>query len=725
MIISFSSLGRHGRLGNQLFQVASTLGLAEKYGAEAAFPAWDYEPYFETPIPHGEMQIGRIEEQHFHHHDWGITGNCDLRGYMQSEKYFGSTRLKLKDEFVQDVRAKAETLRSAQGDGLFSKPIVCIHIRRGDYVGNNNYHHLSVNYYIDALLTHFPNWREHNILVISDDIEYCRTHFECMPNAYFSSGGSDIQDMALASCCDHFIISNSSFGWWCAWLGEKPHSKIIHCGCLHSGKLAANRNDDYYPERWAKHQKEDIRIDLKDVTFTIPVHMDHVDRKGNLELSLHLLQAAFDTNFIICEQGGRKFEYMNKWARYVRSESPNFHRTKMLNDMCNLAETKFIANWDADIIIPPMQLLMAAEELRAGADGVFPYDGRFARMPRNVWLAKLQKYRDIGVVGAEMFKGREPDHYSVGGAVMWNKESFVEGGMENEHMISFGPEDVERFDRFTLLGFDIRRVKGSLFHMNHFIGTNSSFRNPHFKANHRELDKIHAMSAELLRDYVDTWKWRNPYTSRYYRRISEGAIRSAKIVMEALYFKPESVIDIGCGLGEWNNGNPLYVGVDYRVKEKDLLIPAERFIECDLEKEFITQGLKYDLCLCLEVAEHISESRAAGLVKMLCQLSDHVLFSAAIPFQGGTGHVNEQWQSWWANLFEQNYFGTYSRHEPDIRNNPDVELWYRNNIVLYERGELLGRVQDLILPEYYMQIVGHLRRLATHQIDEDILKGVP
>jgi len=105
MIISFSMLGSHGRLGNQLFEVASTLGMAERYGARAAFPEWKYEEYFETPIPHGEMQTKRVTEQAFHFYDWGLTESCDLVGYLQSEKYFGSTRLKFKDEFIQDVKS--------------------------------------------------------------------------------------------------------------------------------------------------------------------------------------------------------------------------------------------------------------------------------------------------------------------------------------------------------------------------------------------------------------------------------------------------------------------------------------------------------------------------------------------------------------------------------------------------------------------------------------------
>src|SRR3990172_8302516 len=535
MKISFSQLGKHGRLGNQLFQIASTLGMAEKYGGEAVFPNWSYENYFD-PIPHGVMQTRTVSEKHFHHYDWELTGDCDLFGYLQSEKYFGTTRLKLKDEFVQECKARAETLRSAprtnagtsQGDKLFDKETICIQVRRGDYVGNPAYYQMPVTFYIDALLTHFPNWRGCNILFTSDDIEYCRTHFECMPNAFFStplsalqtspqmsakSGGNlggergDILDMALASCCDHFIISNSSFGWWCAWFGEKPHSKIIYPEDCFAGKLSSHDTRDYRPERWIGHKRDSYKIPLKDVTFTIPVFFDHADRKTNLDLVLHLLQLAFDTNFIICEQGGKKFEYTSQWVEYIRSEEKFFHRTKMLNDMCNLASTKFIANWDCDVIIPPMQILMAVEQLRAGADMVFPYDGRFARMPRVPWYGLIQKHLDIGIVRNEKFKGGEADHNSVGGAVMFNKASFIEGGMENQHIISFVPEDCERNDRFKMLGFDVRRTPGALFHLHHFVGVNSNGRHPHFKDNHQELEKMRKMTRDEMRAYVDTWSW--------------------------------------------------------------------------------------------------------------------------------------------------------------------------------------------------------------------------
>jgi hypothetical protein len=704
MVISFKELGRHGRLGNQLFQVASTLGLAEKYNGKAVFPAWRYQKYFDNILEHAvEFPYVQVDETYFHHYDWQLgTGDVNILGYLQSEKYFGTEKLKLNKLFVDECKKAFD---------IFHNETICIQVRRGDYVGNPNYYQLTPEFYIDALVTYFPNWRDMNILIISDDIEWCKIHFQCLPNVTFSDNVSDIQDMALGSCCDHFIISNSTFGWWTAWFGEKPHSKIIHSGHLFTGGMARTHNTkDYRPSRWIEHKKPAYKIDLKDLTFTIPVFMDHFNRRENLELVLCMLQQSFDSNYIIGEQGGSHFESMGKWAKYIKFDWKHFHRTRMLNDMAGMATTPFIANWDADVLVPPAQLWLAVEELRHGADMVFPYDGRFGRMPRPQWFGQVQEALDIGVVKNAKLKGMEPDHNSVGGAVLWNKDSFIDGGMENENFISFGPEDCERHDRFKALGYSIARIGGALFHLNHYVGPNSSPDNPFFKHNNDEIDKIRAMTRQQLKEYVDTWTWRHPYTSKYYGKISESAIRSAKHVFNALGkigIKPKTVIDVGCGVGEWRSMDfTIYIGVDYRVQQEDLLFPSQNFIECDMNKNFPDIGYghtNFDLCLCLEVAEHLKPNRAEALVDFLCSLSDRVLFSAAIPFQGGVGHVNEQWQMYWAELFKRRRFGA-SKKQPNIRGNAEIDLWYRQNIILYER-DAIGKVENYVLPEYYIQIV--------------------
>lgn len=717
--ISFSALGKHGRLGNQLFQIHSVMGLGERLGARVSFPEWEYEKYFFTSLPRGPIAADlQIKEKEFKYHEWDIPADADLLGYLQSEKYFGDFRLQFSDGILKRMRSKYES--------LFDKPTICIQVRRGDYVGNPNYYQLPATFYFDALLTYFMDWRDRSLLFISDDIEYCKVHFGCLPNATFAEGNADIEDMALGSLCDDFIISNSSFGWWTAWFGEHREDRkrgaiIIHSGHMFAGALARKHSDaDYRPERWIAYCKDDYKLDLRDVTFTIPVHFDHQTRKENLDLSLFLLLSDLDTHIMIGEQGGESFRYTEQWARYMKFDALHFHRTRMLNEMAKAATTRFIVNWDCDVMIPPVQLYMAVNELRAGADMVYPYGGPFARMPRNPYYEILNSARDIGVVRGEAFKGREAEHFSVGGAVMFDKDSFVDGGMENENMISFGPEDVERYERFSRLGYDIRRARGCLFHLNHFVGDNSSPRNPLFEANQAELEKIRGMSDDELRVYVGSWKWRESiYSTMYYQAISEGSIRSAKIVMGTLAgmgIRPSSVIDVGCGVGEWNNGLLDYIGIDYLVKDADLLIPKDRFISANLNRVFPTLDRRFDLALCLEVAEHLKPARAEALVEYLCSLSDMVLFSAAIPYQGGTGHINEQWQTYWGWYFLlKGYTGLQiTRIQQDRR----VELWYRQNSVLYVKNTIAERfevfaespaVHDFVLPEYYMEIVKGLK----------------
>lgn len=736
MTLSFSKLGTYGRFGNQLFQISGVLGLAEKHGAKAAFPEWPYEDYFVNPIPHGPQNENIVKEKEYNYHEWELPGSCDILGYFQSEKYFpkNTNPFVFNKWFIEQVKEKVPY-------NLFDKDVILIQIRRTDYVMDSNYFQVPITYYIKALQKFFPDWRNMQLAFVSDDIAYCKVHFEFLPNTYFFEG-SDVEQMAFMSMCDHFIIANSSFGWWGSWLAEHQNTtretKVIHCGRLHAGKLLLKTNEsDYYPERWTEYKEDGYKIDLTDTTFTVPVYFDHKDRKQNLDLSICLLQKCFDTNIIVGEQGvNPKFEYMAQYCKYVRFTGMQFfHRTKMLNDMAMMAETPYIANWDADVIIPPFQILMTVVMLREGKDMIFPYDGRFARLNRDPWFKEIEKLLDIGAIGDEEPKGRRgkpvPES-SVGGAIFFNKESFIDGGMENEYMISYGPEDCERNDRFTMLGFQVDRVAqlgtglgGCLYHINHWCGPDSSRGNQFFSANHAELATIRGLNRDSLREYVDTWPWRHKYTESYYKRITEGSIESAKEVYKELFSPSEwsenpSIIDIGCGVGEWSCGNPNYAGVDYKIPKKSLIIKSDHYMECNLEKsttfkiedEVFKMYIKgFDLCICLEVLEHIPKERDDILVTLLCELSNKVLFSAAIPNQGGTGHVNEQWQTYWESKFLKHGFRA-SVNQPDIRNNPKIELWYRQNIVLYEKiinGMPFSFVEDFVLPEYYTQIVGNLK----------------
>lgn len=517
-MITYSKLGgpRRGRLGNHLFQIASTIGLALKYGHEFTFPDWKYNQFFENPLPTGgRFEAWEVPEAAFTFQEEAQLAdrseNFDVDGWRQTERYWEGEEQYIRNQFLFKVDMLMILLK--QWQKALERPAIAISVRRGDFVGNQNYAQIPPRYYVLGLLKGIPDWQKFNVIIFSDDMDYCRVHFSGLSNVHFADG-TDIEQLALMTLCHHFIISNSTFSWWGAWLGEDEGSIVIRPPKNFAGPMAAANNEiDYWPARWRIMDYRIEKIPLQDVTFTIPVLIDHVHRSQNLDLSVRHLVENFDTNVIVAEQGRQpKASSIKTLVKYYHwPELEFFHRTKMLNDMARLATTPIIVNWDCDVFIPIIQIWLAAELIRNGADMVYPYDGQFARVPRT-WYPDLARTNDIGIFGATMFTGKKGSKMpttSVGGAIMFNRESFFNGGGENEYMISFGPEDWERNYRFKALGYIVTRVKGVLYHLDHWCGPNSSTRNPHFKINHKELDEIRAMNADQLEEYVMTWPWRS------------------------------------------------------------------------------------------------------------------------------------------------------------------------------------------------------------------------
>jgi len=250
-----------------------------------------------------------------------------------------------------------------------------------------------------------------------------------------------------------------------------------------------------------------MKIDLTDCTFLIPVHFDHKDRKFNLDMPLCMLQKNFNTNIIVGEQGGDKFEYVSKWVTYVKFDYKHFHRTKMLNQMAKSTKTPIIINNDADCHVAPMAMLRAVEMIREGkADFVYPYEYLFVRV-RKVFHKELYKHYDLAEFAPIMRGVDTRSRPSLGGIVLFNKESFFRGGGENENMVSYCPEDIERYERFTRLDFRHKRIKGHLYHLDHWCGPNSNKTNPFYKRGVDELIKIREMNREELINYVNSWEW--------------------------------------------------------------------------------------------------------------------------------------------------------------------------------------------------------------------------
>ena len=163
------------------------------------------------------------------------------------------------------------------------------------------------------------------------------------------------------------------------------------------------------------------------------------------------------------------------------------------------------------------------------------------------------------------------------------------------------------------------------------------------------------------------------------------ASAAALVPMIIDLFAPSSVVDIGCGMGLWvrefTRRGTYALGVD-GADSSDL---ADQYLQVDLRNERLDLDTHFDLALCLEVAEHLPPSRAHDLVEDLSNLADTVIFSAAIPGQGGPSHINEQWQSYWADLFSKQGMTTHDLLRPMIWGDERVAYWYQQNTLVYAR----------------------------------------
>ncbi len=212
------------------------------------------------------------------------------------------------------------------------------------------------------------------------------------------------------------------------------------------------------------------------------------------------------------------------------------------------------------------------------------------------------------------------------------------------------------------------------------------------------------MSMTETGQLVDMKK--KPYNSAYYKEISVGSANSAAAIIPVVQqlVSPTSVADIGCGTGIWlaewqSKGVKDLLGVDGPYIQKDQLkISSDLFIVHDLEKPLEIKR-KFDLVQSLEVAEHLRPEFAAPFIKNLCTLSDLVLFSAAIPAQGGLNHFNEQYPEYWISLFSQNNFSAYDSLRKNIWNNKLIDTCYRQNILLFVRNEVRHRYPAFTLAE--------------------------
>lgn len=248
------------------------------------------------------------------------------------------------------------------------------------------------------------------------------------------------------------------------------------------------------------------KYDLTDLTVLIPVRIDSIIRMENLYAVVNYLHRYFDTHIMVLEAAiynngitetmiGTRVEYI-----FIEDEDPIFYRTHYLNLMAQKVQTRFLAVWDADVVIPAEQVAASIERLRAeDCDVAFPYNGTFldtTPIIRSIYLrTNSMHFLEKNIRKMTLPYGKD----MRGGAFLVDRKKYMAANMENTRFYGWGPEDWERVERWHNLGYRFHVNSGVLFHLSHprdMNGTHNSdrqHRNVYF-----ELNTIRNCSAEEI-----------------------------------------------------------------------------------------------------------------------------------------------------------------------------------------------------------------------------------
>jgi hypothetical protein len=217
-------LGELGFLGNQLFQIAATIGIARRNGCPFVFPPWPPSRHFEFPIPQSRLirQFERRMTRTFAYEEIVIDRATELRGYFQSERYFAHCEDEVRHYFTPH-HALADLLERQFGD-LIAAKTCSVHVRRTDIVGDPAWPELAAGDYYERAMSQFDS--DTTFAIFSDDIEWCKQRFRDR-DVVFIEALSAVEDLFLMTRCKGHIIANSTFSWWGAWLNSNPNKKVI------------------------------------------------------------------------------------------------------------------------------------------------------------------------------------------------------------------------------------------------------------------------------------------------------------------------------------------------------------------------------------------------------------------------------------------------------------------------------------------------------------------
>jgi hypothetical protein len=268
-----------------------------------------------------------------------------------------------------------------------------------------------------------------------------------------------------------------------------------------------------------------MKIDLTEATFIIPIRIESQDRLRNVITTTAFLIENFDTNIIIKEVDSESVfsrdalpilsdildEEISVTHIFEESSEPLFHRQKVLNEMVSKSKTEIVVNYDCDVLLPLDSYHEAYQSiLHHTHDVIYPYGQGMYQKQVKATDEIVSRFLETG--DYKILDDHSNIHTSDFGWVQFfNRQVYIDGGLENENFKAYAPEDKERFYRFNTLGYNVGRINDYVYHLEHARGENSWFNNPHMSSNMDEWEKIQKMNKEQLIEYYSQQEYLKKY----------------------------------------------------------------------------------------------------------------------------------------------------------------------------------------------------------------------
>lgn len=271
-----------------------------------------------------------------------------------------------------------------------------------------------------------------------------------------------------------------------------------------------------------------MKIDLTEATFIIPIRIESSDRLRNIITSTAFLLENFDTRIIIKEVDKKSIfkdealpileDILDVEIKinhiFEQSDDSSFHRQRVLNEMITESKTKIVVNYDCDAILPLSSYQRAYQYILDGTyDVVYPYGQGEYQKQVNATDEVVSGFLETGDF-SHLDNNSKSYLSDFGWVQFFNRQVYIDGGMENENFVAYAPEDKERFYRFTTLGYNVGRIDDFVYHLEHSRGHNSWFNNPHMQNNNDLWEELQRMNKEQLKEYYLNQEYLKKYNGQ-------------------------------------------------------------------------------------------------------------------------------------------------------------------------------------------------------------------